>query len=80
MYKRQYLMNAVSPEDRINTALSLRRRETASKKRWNAIRLKNCIESIDKTVLAEVVKNYVDKVVLPTYSDLKTGNQKIQLD
>ena len=39
--------------------------------------LKNCIESIDKTVLAEVVKNYVDKVVLPTYSDLKTGNQAL---
>ena len=40
-------------------------------------RLKNCIESIDKTVLAEVVKNYVDVVVLPTYSDLKAGNQAL---
>ena len=39
--------------------------------------LKNCIESIDKTVLAEVVKNYVDVVVLPTYSDLKAGNQAL---
>ena len=39
--------------------------------------LKSCIEGIDKTVLAEVVKNYVDVVVLPTYSDLKAGNQAL---
>ena len=39
--------------------------------------LKSCIESIDKTVLSKVVANYVDVVVLPTYADLKAGNQAL---
>lgn len=39
--------------------------------------LKSYVEGMDKTVLAKVVENYVDVVVLPTYSDLKAGNQAL---
>lgn len=39
--------------------------------------LKGCISSIDEAVLADIVENYVDVVVVPTYRDLVAGNQAL---
>lgn len=39
--------------------------------------LKAAVEQIDRTVLAQIVANYVEVVVVPTYRDLKTNNQAL---
>lgn len=40
--------------------------------------LKGALEKIDETVLKEVVANYVDVVVVPTYANLKKGNEALK--
>lgn len=39
--------------------------------------LKAAVEKLDKALLAQVVANYVDVVVLPTYQELQTRNQAL---
>ena len=41
------------------------------------IDLKAAVEAVSKSVLADIVANYVDVVVVPTYADLKAGNQAL---
>lgn len=40
--------------------------------------LKGALEKIDESVLKEVVANYVDVVVVPTYGDLKKKNEALK--